>query len=303
MKHKVKVMDMNSRTPYFMFITSMLIIGTIGIFRRYIPLSSPALAFARGLLGALSLCVFVKMRGQEVRHGISGKKLAALTVTGAVLGINWIFLFEAFRYTTVATATLCYYFQPTIVILSSPLLFQERLTAKKVICAAVAMAGMILVSGVIGGEQSQTANMKGILFGLAAAVFYSMVVIFNKKIGNVDAYEKTITELFAAALVLAPYLLLTENFTEIQMDAATAVLLLVVGVIHTGLVYALYFGSMNDLSAQAVAVFSYIDPVVAVLVSALVLKEPVSGLEIAGACLLIGAAVASELNPGHNAAA
>ena len=47
-----------------MFIGSMLIFGTIGIFRRSIPLPSAFLAFARGILGGLFLLVFARLLGK-----------------------------------------------------------------------------------------------------------------------------------------------------------------------------------------------------------------------------------------------
>ena len=285
--------DNSRHHAYIQFISSMLIIGTIGIFRRYIPLPSSVLACLRGLIGAVSLCVFVKLKGGKIGHETQARQLAGLFLTGAVLGFNWMLLFEAYRYTTVAVATLCYYLQPTIVILVSPVFFHERLTKRKLLCALIALAGMVLVSGV-AGDGAAGENLKGILFGLAAAVFYSMVVILNKRITDVDSYEKTIIELFSSAVILIPYILLTETNGETSINSITVLLVLIVGVVHTGIVYALYFGSMEHMEAQAVAVLSYIDPVVAVLVSALFLKEPLGVAELAGACLIIGAAVISE---------
>ena len=128
----------NDRRSLLMLTTSMVIYGTIGIFRRSIPLSSGLLACVRGFLGSAFLAAFVKLRGGTIRHGIPRKEMMRLILSGAMIGVNWIFLFEAFNYTTVATATLCYYMQPTIVILLSPLLLNEKLTGRKLLCAAAA---------------------------------------------------------------------------------------------------------------------------------------------------------------------
>ena len=133
--------QLTEKRAYGMYIASLLIVGTIGVFRRAIPLSSGLLAFVRGLLGALSLVVFVKLRGRRIGHGLERKKLLLLVLTGVALSFNWMLLFEAYTYTTVASATLCYYFQPTIVLLLSPLLFGEKLTGKKLLCAALAVLG------------------------------------------------------------------------------------------------------------------------------------------------------------------
>ena len=255
----------NKKTTYAQFIMAMVIVGTIGIFRRNIALSSAALAFSRGILGSMSLGAFVKVRGQKIFHGMERKKLFLLILNGAIIGVNWIFLFEAYRFTTVAVATLCYYLQPTLLILVSPIFFKEKLTGKKLFYALIAFLGMVLVSGVLGG--GDTGSLKGVAFGLAAAVLYTMAVVINKITLGVDPFEKTIIQLASAGIVLIPYILMTEDISAVQLDTITIILVLIVGIIHTGLVYFFYFGSMEHMSAQAVAVFSYIDPVVAVIAS------------------------------------
>lgn len=288
----------NKKASYIMLISSMLIVGTIGIFRRYIPLSSALLAFFRGVIGGTVLCIFAAVGKRGHWQSIERKKLLLLVVSGAFLGINWILLFEAYNYTTIAKATLCYYLQPTIVLLLSPLLFNERLTAKKMICAASALAGMILVSGAAGGGPSQLHEIRGIVFGLGAACFYSAVVILNKKMGHVPLYEKTIVQLFSAAVILIPYLLAVGDPGSIVFDADMIILLLIVGVIYTGVVYGLYFGSMDGLRAQTISMLSYLDPMVAMAVSAFVLREPLSTGGIMGAVMILGSALVSEYEPG-----
>ncbi len=287
------------RRAAWMFIASMLIFGTIGIFRRYIPLPSALLAGIRGLLGGLFLLVFVRLSGKKSGAKLSPRVMAGLILTGAMIGINWILLFEAYNYTTVAIATLCYYMQPTIVVLLSPLIFRERMTGKKALCAAISIIGMVLVSGVIGDRGPQGDGLRGILMGLGAAVFYSAVVIMNKKMQGVDAYQKTTVQLLSAGLVMLSYLFVTNGFSTEGLNASSLLLLLLVGILHTGVAYVLYFGSMDRLSVQSIAVFSYIDPVSALLFSAVLLREPLSPLSILGAVMIIGSAMISELrSPG-----
>ncbi len=288
-------MNENNSKSYLMIISSMLIFGTIGIFRRYIPLSSGLLAFSRGLLGGAFLLIFALARGGRLAR-IEPKKLLLLAVTGAVMGLNWMCLFEAYNYTAVSTATMCYYMQPTIVILLSPLVFREKLSAKKLLCAAAAIVGMVFVSGMMEGGGIQAQDVKGILYGLAAAALYATVVIMNKKVQIDDDYEKTIIQLVSAAVILIPYLLLTENLSDISLDTLGAVMVLIVGLVHTGIAYALYFGSMKGLKAQSVAVLSYIDPVFALILSSIVLGEKLSAFGIFGAVLVIGSAIVSEVS-------
>ena len=156
--------------------------------------------------------------------------------------------------------------------------------------------GMVFVSGMTEGGGIQTQDITGILYGLAAAALYATVVIMNKKVQIDDDYEKTIIQLVSAAVILIPYLLLTEDFSKISLDTLAVVMVLIVGIVHTGMAYALYFGSMKGLKAQSVAVLSYIDPVFALILSAIVLGEKLSAFGILGAVLVIGSAIVSEMS-------
>ena len=278
------------------FVASMLIFGTVGVLRRYIPLPSALLAFVRGVVGGLFLLLYARVGRKGTYERLPGRVLARLLLIGAMLGVNWILLFEAYSHTTVAVATLCYYMEPTMVMLLSPLLFGERLTGRKALCAAVSVGGMALVSGVVG--QGGAGSLWGVLLGLGAACFYAGVVILNKRTPGIDPYQRTTILLLAAGVVMVPYLLLTGGFTGGGASWTSLLLLLVLGVVHTGLAYALYFGSMEGLRVQTIAVFSYIDPVSALLFSTLLLREPLRPLGILGAVMIIGSALVSETGNG-----
>lgn len=286
-------MNKDNFKSYVALIGSMLIFGTLGVVRRYVPLSSAMLALCRGALGSVFLLIFVLVRGGKLKLP-ERKATLWLVLTGAIMGLNWMLLFEAYSYTTVAAATMCYYMQPTIVILLSPLVFRERLSGRKLACAAAAIIGMLFVSGVLSGGIGQVRDIRGIAFGLGAAALYAAVIILNKKVVVEDIYAKTVIQLAGAALVMIPYVLLTEGVPELTLTAADIGMVLLVGIVHTGITYALYFGSMQRLKAQTVAVMSYIDPVFALLLSAAVLHESLTPLGIVGAVLIIGSAVISE---------
>ena len=285
----------NDRRSVLMIVTSMLVFGTIGVFRRYIPVSSAFLAFSRGILGGLCILAYTGLKKKEKEEMIPFRLLSGLVVSGALIGINWILLFEAFSHTTVAVATLCYYMAPTIVMLLSPVLFGEKLTGRKAACAAVAVIGMIFVSGVAEGGGSRGSNLRGVLEGLGAAVFYAAVVIMNNKIRGIDAYRKTTVQLLSAGAVMIPYLLVTNGFSMEGFTPEAVLLLLVVGIVHTGIAYVLYFGSMEGLRVQTVAILSYIDPVSALLFSAFLLRERLTVMNVIGAVLIIGSAMISEI--------
>lgn len=272
-------------------IIAMVIYGTIGIFRKYIPLSSASLAMVRGFIGMAFLLILVYAKKSKPSWKAIRANLMVLLISGICIGINWILLFEAYQYTTVAVATLCYYMAPIFVIVASPFVVKEHLTLRKAICVVVALAGMVLVSGVL---ESGVTGFRGILLGLGAAVLYASVILMNKFIHDINAYDKTIIQLGAAAVVLLPYVLLTENIREIHLTGVALIMVLIVGIIHTGIAYALYFSSMTYLPSQTIALYSYIDPIVAIILSALILHEAMGMMEMIGAVMVLSSTLLSE---------
>ena len=277
------------------FLSAMVIFGTIGIFRRYTPLPSGIITLVRGSVGAVFLFLILKCGKKKLSFPSIKENLSVLLFSGGAMGANWILLFEAYNYTTVATATLCYYMAPIFLLLASPFLLHEKLSVKRILCVQFAFFGMLLVSGILDTGISDPSELKGILLGLGAAVLYSFVVLANKKMKPIPAYDKTIVQLLTASLLMLPYSLLIGEFSKVTLTPLSGVMLIVIAVFHTGFAYALYFGSLDHLPAQIAAVFSYVDPVVAVLLSALLLHEKMTAFTAFGAVLVIGAAIVSEL--------
>jgi len=275
-------------------IGSMCIFGTIGILRKYIDLPSSVIALVRGAVGVVFLLCLVGLTGKKLNRAAIRDNLWILLLSGVFIGFNWILLFEAYCYTSVATATLSYYMAPILVVLASPLVLKEKLTGKKLLCVGTALVGMVLVSGVFQAGFSGLSELRGVALGLGAAVLYASVILMNKKMGEISAYDKTIVQLAAAAVILLPYTLLTEDFSALNVDALGLVLLLVAGIVHTGAAYALYFGSIKALPVQTVALYSYMDPILAVVLSAVLLREPMTVGGVIGAVLILGAAFFSE---------
>lgn len=287
---------MDTKSSKRPLILSMLIFGTIGIFRNYIPLSSNMLAMLRGFIGTAFLLLLVKSKGKSLGWPSIRANLKYLVFSGIMIGLNWIALFEAYRYTSVAVATLCYYMAPVIVILSSPLLLREKLTLPKFLCAAAAFAGMVFVSGILSQDPPGADERIGIVLGLVAACLYSGAILLNKKMGEVDAYDKTIVQLGTAALILLPYNLVSpDRGSLLSMNLTTGLLVLVVGIVHTGIAYALYFSSIKGLKAQTVALYSYIDPIAAILLSVIIFRENMGLHGFIGAVLVLGSTLISDL--------
>ena len=275
-------------------ILAMLIFGTIGVLRRYIPYPSSVVALVRAAVGLAFLLVLRAIRKEPVDRAAVRRNGLKLLILGVMLAANWIFLFEAYNYTTVAAATMCYYMAPVFVILLSPVIFGERITLRKGICSAVALFGMVLVSGVLSGGLH---GARGLVLGLIAAALYAAIVIVNKTLRDISAEDRTILQFAVAAAVMLPYVLLTEHVAALKLTPVILLLLLILGIVHTGLSYVLYFGSIARVPAQTAALLSYIDPVVAVILSITLLREEMSVSALLGAALVIGAMIVSELEP------
>ena len=279
-----------------MYILAMLIFSSVGALRHYVPLPSGIIASVRGILGALTLALIVLLWKKKIPTENLKRKLPWLILTGAFIGINWILLFESYNYTSVAVAVLCYYLAPSFVILASPWVLGEKLNAQKILSLVLSLVGMFFVSGALeSGFSLSGKNITGVALATGAALFYAAVILCNKKIDGIDTNTLTIVELASAGIVVLPYAIFAEAFTLADFTPLAIVLLLVLGIVHTGIAYALYFSSLPKLSATTVAIVGYIDPVVAIILSALLLQEPLTPWTIVGAVLILGASFIADL--------
>lgn len=282
-------------SPRWMLIASMSIFGTLGIFVRNIPVSSGELALYRAVLAVLLISVFLLITKQKIPFANMKKELPLLLASGVAIGINWILLFEAYKYTTVSVATLSYYFAPVIVTLVCPILFKEKLTKKQFTCFFMSTVGLVLITGL--GEVGGGKDFIGILFGLGAAAFYATVILLNKFIRNVEGIHRTLLQFIAAVVTLVPYVLLTGGVTLGGLNGFGWANLLIVGLIHTGVTYCMYFSSLKELPGQKAAILSYIDPLVAVLISVTILGESMTLWQVIGGMLILGFTLWNEISP------
>ena len=277
----------------WMLIVSMAVFGTLGPFVRNISVSSAELALYRAVLASVMIGLFLLVTRQRIPFGKIKKELILLLFSGMAMGINWILLFEAYKYTTVSVATLSYYFAPVIVTVMCPVLFREKMTKKQIICFIMSTVGIVLITGI--GDVGGGNDLLGILFGLAAACFYATVVLLNKFIKNVEGIHRTFLQFLAAIVILIPYVALTGGVTLGTMDGLGWACLLVVGLIHTGVAYCLYFSSLKFLPGQKAAILSYIDPLVAVVISVTVLGESMTAMQAVGGVLILGFTLWNEI--------
>ena len=284
-----------NKNPRLMLIASMIIFGTLGPFVRNISVSSGELALYRSILATLLIAVFLLITGQKIPFKNIKQEVPLLLASGVAMGINWILLFEAYKYTTVSVATLSYYFAPVIVTIVCPILFHEKLTGKQIICFFMSTLGLVLITGI--SDVNGGNNILGILFGLGAAVFYATVILLNKFIKNVEGIHRTFLQFLSAIVILIPYVLTTSGITLGNLNSTGWLNLLIVGLIHTGVTYCMYFSSLKELPGQKAAILSYIDPLVAVLISVTILGESMGIWQMTGGILILGFTLWNEISP------
>lgn len=281
--------------PQLKLVSAMLIFGSIGLLVKNIQLSSSEIALFRGIIGSVFLILASFIVKQKISFPAIKANLILLILSGAAVGFNWIFLFESYRYTTIANATLSYYFAPVFVMALAPFILKEKLTLIKIGSIVMAMIGLSMVVNIGAESVSATYNHPvGIFYGLIAAAFYASIILMNKFIKNLSGYETTLIQLLVGVIILFPYVMLKGKIEFSGLDARSIGFIIIVGVIHTGFAYFLYFSAIKELKGQTIAVLSYIDPISAVIMAAVFLGEGMGFLQMIGGVLILGSTFLSE---------
>ncbi|RHW34074.1 EamA/RhaT family transporter [Lysinibacillus yapensis] len=276
------------------FILSMIIFGTIGLVVRYIDLSASERALLSSTLGCIFLLLIFIMMKKKIAWNLVKSNALFLILSSIALGVNWIFLYQSYDHTTLANATLGYYFAPVFVMILSPYVLREQLSLKKIVCIAAAIIGMVMIVG-NGVGASNSEDLLGLSFGLIAAAFYAALLLLNKFIKEVGKLEQTIFQLGTTALLLTPYVFLTEGFGILELSSSSIPFILILGIINTGIGFLLFFSGMENLKGQSIAMLSYVDPFVAIMISAIILQEPMTIIQMLGGVLLLGSTFISEI--------
>lgn len=286
MKHTLK----NMRTlATGMYVLSLLIFGTNGLFVSNLSLGSSQIVFMRTLIGGIFLTGLVLCRGGFDKEALRAEGWTLL-LGGAALGFNWIALFEAYRQLNVSLATLIYYMGPMLVLLLSPVLLGEKLTGRKIFAILIAAIGLLCISGSIAAEGTKPL---GLVIAILSAAFYAALILVNKKIVRTGGMQTAAIELDVAFVFVAIYTLCTAGMPRITAQDWPFVA--GIGLVNTALAYFLYFSGMQKLPGQSVALISYLDPVSALIFSAFLLREAMTPVEMIGAVLILAGALLGEL--------
>lgn len=281
--------------PKLKIILAMVTWGTLGLFVRNIPLNSIEISFFRAFIGSLFLTIIIFVNREAINWKLLKENLLLLSLSGVALGINWAALFQSMQYTTISNATLSYYFAPVFIVILSVIILREKVTLKNFACIFISILGLYLIlkSGENGADSGYN-HIKGVAFGLLGAIFYAIVVILNKFVKKLSPLEVTISQLAVSAIVLLP-IVFKGGISNIKvLDTRAWIFILILGIVHTGIAYLFYFPSIKDVKSQTIAIVSYLDPITAIIVSAIFLNEPMSGMQIVGGSLILISAYINE---------
>ena len=273
------------------YLFALTLYGTIGLFLHFVSYSSEFVVLCRGLFGSLFIYLVLLFRKEKIDREAVRKSLFMLALSGIALGLNWVFLFAGYRY-GIAISSLCNYMAPIIVVVITSLFYKERINLKQILCIVMAFAGMLLMLGIFEGNS--TVDMRCVLYGSLAAVGFVVLVLINRRIRDIPQMEKTLIQLLFSMLAVLPYVYFNNGFPKV-FDLRSALVVLMLGFLHTGVAYIFYFSSIDTLPAQSIAVLGYLEPVMNLLIGALVLHEKIDISGILGALLIILASIGNEV--------
>ena len=281
---------------YFKYILALLLFGSNGVVASHIALTSYEIVWLRTLIGSLLLIVLFLLNKGRFTFLQKKTDFLFLAASGAAMGISWMFLYEAYQQIGVSLSSLLYYCGPVIVMVLSPILFREKLTAPKITGFLLVVVGVILVNGRVA-ESGE--SRWGLFCGAMSAVMYAVMVICNKKASRITGMENSTLQLTISFLTVAVIVGARQGIT-LEITAESWPWILFLGLINTGIGCYFYFSSIGSLPVQTVAICGYLEPLSAVLFSVLLLNESMTLPQILGAGLIIGGALLDTIVSGFH---
>lgn len=269
----------------------MLLWGSIGIFTRCINLSPVMIAFLRAVISLPLLWIIIKMK--DVGQKIVIKEAIPYLISGVMLGLAWAALFYGYKKMSISTAIVIYNMCPVYVMILSPLVLKEKISNLQKIVIGISFVGLLLVIGITRLDNGQ---MTGAIFSGISGILYACIVMMNRWNRTKTSYTKaTFVQMVAATIILLPCIALEGDINGIlSLDPVGYVFILVLGIVHTGIAYSLYFSVYDKMSSMEIATYSYLEPAFGIILSLLVLREMMTLSQVIGAGLILGSTYLGE---------
>lgn len=256
------VLQQGQSTAMIKMIISMAIFGSIGFFTQLSGVPSIELVFVRCICATIFLAIVWGMTGQHKNETWDKREVLQTLLCGFFLVFNWVFLFKAFEETTVTVAISVYHLAPVFVLLIGAVIFRERLTMKAVLAITLCFSGTVFISNVDFSQSLKELLPVGVLWALAAALFYAFLTLLGKGLKKLSVYATTFLQTGLGVIMLLPMV----DFSKFQgLTIGNWCAIIATGIIHTGIVYVLYFDSLRFLSTAVISVLVFLDPAIAIL--------------------------------------
>lgn len=269
-----------------------LLLGTLGVFVTESGQDTATVVFWRCVFGALALALYGRLAGLPPPYRLGRRGLAVAALTGVLMAGNWLLFTSALGRVGIAVATIVFHIQPFLVVLLGAAVLGERLSAARLAWVALAFAGLLAA---IGPDRllhpGGGAYLAGIGCALGGALLYAAVTILAKRAAAVPGPTLTLVQ----CLVGIPLLAALGPALPGDFGAAPFAWLAGIGLLHTGLVYALVYGALPSLATPVIAALTFLYPAAAVLVDAAVYGRLLGPGQAAGLALIVLASAGSTL--------
>jgi drug/metabolite transporter (DMT)-like permease len=259
--------------------------GVIGVIVRKLPMPALTIVGFRVLLSAVSVAVIlVVLRRWELLRPPPWPVLAL----GALLAAHWGLYFAAIKQTSVASAVLITYAGPIVIAMIAPLLIGERVPPLSIAALAVSAAGIALIS-LSGGSGDAAVRPAGVALAVGAAISMAVLIVLLKRFSaRTDPMRVVVYLDGIASALLWPALV----FPDYRLSGAYLGYLALLGVVLTGLTGILYVLALRWVPATTVGVLSYLEPVSAVVLAAVLLGQRLTTAVVVGGAAIVAAGVA-----------
>lgn len=271
---------------------AMIISGSIGAFVLLSGLPVIDVVFWRCLIGALTLLLFIILSRQPFSR-LTRFTLALAVLGGIALVINWLLLFAAYSRISIGMATVVYNTQPFMLVLMGMVL-GERVSAVKWGWLLLAFGGVvILLSSELAPTHGESLTA-GVLLALGAAFFYALTAIIARKLHPLPAQHIAFIQVLVGVVMLLPLVQMPDFSASFPWRY-----LLILGVVHTGIMYQLLYSAIQKLPTPITGSLSFIYPLVAMGVDYLVFHHALTPVQLLGGMLILFAAAGNNLGWGE----
>lgn len=250
----------DTRAGTWRMLAAMALSGTIGLLVVESGQSPPVVVFFRCLIGGAGLLAWLAWIGGW--KPMNRRDLGWLLLGGAALVVNWLCLFSAYRSISISVATVVYHTQPFMLVALAALFQGERLAPGQWPWLVLAMAGVVLSSGLDWGGGGAAPAWHGIALAGSAAVLYAVVTLATQRLKHLPSAQIAAVQMGVGVVMLAPLALPLQAPLGWQGLAAVGTL----GLVHTAFMYTLMYAAFQRLPSQSIAMLSFIYPAVALLV-------------------------------------